>query len=425
MRESATGCAVSDHSSDMYWRSLYTDYSTHNSLGGRYAAQGELKETGARQSGSLPFRLQARKRQIKGSHQAAWLQSLPSGPAWAALAEVRTPRRLSQEQFWLAAAHPPLDSQGLLCSMCSHVPPQAYLVSQLVHSSQQRMSSLCLFTYWNIIALQSCVNICCTMEWISYMYPYVPSLLSLPSTMLIILPICVITEHWVELPVLYGMFPLATYFPHNSVYAIAIVVQSPSCVWLFATPWTIAHQAALPLTISQSMPKFMSIASVMPSSHLILWCPLLLLPSIFHSIWDFSKELAVCIRWPKYWSFSFSISLSNEYLGLISFKIDWLDLPAVQGTLRSLLQRHRLKASILWRSAFFMVQLSEPYMTTGKTIALTIWRSCIYVNPNLPICPTLPFPLCPHICYSCLHVYSCPANRFICTKKTYVPWHSL
>ena len=226
MHESATGCAVSDHSSDMYWRSLYTDYSTHDSLGGRYAAQGELKETGARQGGSPPFRLQARKRQIKGPHQAAWLQSLPSGPVWAALAEGRTPRRLSRQQFWLAAAHPPFDCQGLLCSTCSRVPPQAYLISQLVHSSQQRMRSLCLFTYWNIIALQSCVNICCTMEWISYMYPYVPSLLSLPPIILVILPICVITEHWVELPVLYGMFPLATYFP-QIVYMLLLLFSRP------------------------------------------------------------------------------------------------------------------------------------------------------------------------------------------------------
>ena len=227
--------------------------------------------------------------------------------------------------------------------------------------------------------LYNVVLISCTVEWISYMYPYVPSLLSLPSTVLAIRPICVITEHWVELPVLYNMFPLATYFVHNSVYVI--VVQTPSCVRLFVIPWTIARQAALSLTISQSLLKFMSIASVMPSSHLMLWCPLLLLSSIFHSIRDFSNESTVCITWPKYWSFSFSINLSNESSGLISFKIDWFDL-AVQGTLRSLLQHHSSKASILWCSAFFMVQLSETYMTTGKTIALTIWtltiwRSCI------------------------------------------------
>ena len=116
----------------------------------------------------------------------------------------------------------------------------------------------------------------------------------------------------------------------------------------------------------------MSIALVMPSSHLILWCPLFLLPSIFLSIMDFSNESAVCIRWPKYWSFSFSIISSNEYSGLISLKTDWFDLLAIQGALRSLLQHHSSKASILWHSAFFMVQLSQLCMTTGKTIALTI-----------------------------------------------------
>ena len=111
----------------------------------------------------------------------------------------------------------------------------------------------------------------------------------------------------------------------------------------------------------------------MPSNHLILCCPLLLLPSIFPSIRVFSNESALCIRWPKYWSFSFYISPSNEHPGLISFRMDWLDLPAVQGILKSLLQYHSLKASILWHSAFFIVQLSHPYMTTGKTIALTRW----------------------------------------------------
>ena len=115
----------------------------------------------------------------------------------------------------------------------------------------------------------------------------------------------------------------------------------------------------------------MSIESVMPSNHIILCCPFLLLPSIFPSIRVFSNEPALRIRWPKYWSFSFSISSSHEYSGLISFRIDWFDLLAVQGTLKSLLQHHNLKASILQRSAFFMVQLSHPYMTTGKTIALT------------------------------------------------------
>ena len=139
------------------------------------------------------------------------------------------------------------------------------------------------------------------------------------------------------------------------------------------TPWTAARQASLSLSISQSVPKLMSIESGMLSNHLILCHPLLLLPSIFPSIRVFSNELAVHIKWPKYWSFSFSISPSNEYSGLISFKMDWLDLLAVQGTLRSLLQCHSLKASILRLSAFFLVQLSHLYMTTGKTIALTTW----------------------------------------------------
>ena len=121
-----------------------------------------------------------------------------------------------------------------------------------------------------------------------------------------------------------------------------------------------------------SLPKFMSTASAMPSSHLTLWRPLLLLPSIFPSIRDFSNESSVHIRWPKHWSFSFSLSHSNDYSGLISLKTDWFVLLAVQGTLRSLLQLHSLKASVLWRSAFFMVQLWQPYMTAGKTKTLTI-----------------------------------------------------
>ena len=122
---------------------------------------------------------------------------------------------------------------------------------------------------------------------------------------------------------------------------------------------------------SQSLPKFMSIESVMPSNHLILCCPILLLSSIFPSIRVFSNESALRIRWPKYWSFSFNISPSKEHPGLISFKMDWLDILTVQGTLRSFLQHHSSKASILWCSAFFIVQLLHPYMTTGKTTALT------------------------------------------------------
>ena len=150
-------------------------------------------------------------------------------------------------------------------------------------------------------------------------------------------------------------------------------VQLLSRVQLFVTPWIAAHQASLSITNSRSLLKLMSIESVMPSNHLILCHPLLLLPSIFPSIRVFSSELALRIRWPKYWSFSFSLSPSNEYSGLISFRLDWFDLLVVQGTLKNLFQQHSSKASILWRSAFFTVQLSYPYMTTGKTIALTRW----------------------------------------------------
>ena len=154
---------------------------------------------------------------------------------------------------------------------------------------------------------------------------------------------------------------------------ISCSVQSLSCVRLFATSWTAAHQASLSITNSWSLLKLMSIESVMPSNHLILCRPLLLQPSIFPSIRVFSNESALCLRWPKYWSFSFNISPSNEYSGLIYFRMDWLDLLAVQGTLKSLLQHHSSKASILCHSAFFIVQLSHPYMITGKTIALTRW----------------------------------------------------
>ena len=148
-------------------------------------------------------------------------------------------------------------------------------------------------------------------------------------------------------------------------------VQSLKRVQLLATPWTAAHQASLSITNSRSLLKLVSIELVMSSNHLILCHPLFLLPSIFPRNRVFSNESIIHIRWPKDWSFSFSIRPSNEYSGLISFRMDWLDLPAVQGTLKSLLQHHSLKASILRRSAFFIVQLSHPYMTTGKTIALT------------------------------------------------------
>ena len=147
-------------------------------------------------------------------------------------------------------------------------------------------------------------------------------------------------------------------------------VQSFSHVRLFVSPWTAARQASLSITNSWSFLKLMSITSVMPSNHLTLCCPLLLLPSIILSIRAFSNESVLPIRWPKYQSFSFSISFSNEYSGLISFRIDWLDLFAVQGTLKSLLQHHSSKASIFQHSAYFIVQLSHPYMTTGKTKAL-------------------------------------------------------
>ena len=148
-------------------------------------------------------------------------------------------------------------------------------------------------------------------------------------------------------------------------------VQLLSRVRLFVTPWTAAPQASLSITNLWSLFKLMPIELVMPSNHLILCCPLLFLPSIFPSIRVFSNESAVHIRWPKYWSFRLSISPSSEYSGLISFRTDWLDLLAIQGTLKSLLQHHDSKASIIQRSAFFIVQLSHPYMTTGKTIALT------------------------------------------------------
>ena len=159
-----------------------------------------------------------------------------------------------------------------------------------------------------------------------------------------------------------------------------ISVQLLSRVGLFVTPWTVAHQASLSITNSRSLLKLMSIESVMASGHLVLWHPLLFPPSIFPSIRVFSNESTLCMTWPKYWSFSFNISPSNEHPGLISFRMDWLDLLAVQGTLKSLLQHHSSKASILWCSAFFRVQLSHPYMTTGKTTALTRWDLCWQSN---------------------------------------------
>ena len=156
--------------------------------------------------------------------------------------------------------------------------------------------------------------------------------------------------------------------PFSTIWSLSSLFLSR--VQFFETPWTTAHQASESFPVSWSLLNFMSIESVIPSNHLILCHPLLLLPSIFRV---FSNESALRMRWPKYWSFSLSISPSNEYSGLISFKMDWLDLLAVQGTLKSLLQHRSSKASILLCSAFFIVHLSHPYMTTGKTIALTRW----------------------------------------------------
>ena len=166
---------------------------------------------------------------------------------------------------------------------------------------------------------------------------------------------------------------ITLYARENAIVGLLQIssVQLHSHVWFFVTPWTAARHASLSITNSWSLHKLISIELVMPSSHLILCHPLLLLPSIFPSIRVFSNESALCIRWPKYQSFSFNISPSNTHPGLVSFRMDWLDLLVVQGTLKSLLQHHSLKALILQCSAFCIVQLSHPYMNTGKTIALT------------------------------------------------------
>ena len=167
---------------------------------------------------------------------------------------------------------------------------------------------------------------------------------------------------------------------------IAVVVPSLSHVQLFVIPWTAAHQASLSFTIFQSWLKLMYIVSMMPSNHLIFCCPLLCLPSLFPSIRVFSKGSALCFRWPKYWTFSFSISPSNEYSELISCKINWFGLLVVQETFESLLQHHSLTASILQLSSFFMVHLSHPYMS-GKSISLTTWtfvdKRCVCVNCSI------------------------------------------
>ena len=171
----------------------------------------------------------------------------------------------------------------------------------------------------------------------------------------------------------HGVFNQKIFNPYTELYSFPSSVQSLICVQLFATPWTTACQVSLSITNSWSLLKLMSIELVMPSNPLILCHPLLFLPSIFPSTRVFSNESVLHMRGPKYWSFSFSISPSNEYLGLISFRIDWVDLLAVHGTLKSLVQHHSSKASVLQPSAFFIVQLSHSYMTTGKTIALTRW----------------------------------------------------
>ena len=203
-------------------------------------------------------------------------------------------------------------------------------------------------------------------------------------------------EPWLEMsrwlraePSAGGLHPHITHVVHGAAQHQGTQfssVQLLSHVQLFAIPWTAAHQASLSVTNSQSLLELMSIESVMPSNHLILSHRLLLLPSIFSSIRVFSNESALRIRWPKYWSFSFNISPSNEHSGLISFRMNWLDLLAVQGTLKSLLQHHSSKALILRHSAFFIVQLSHPYMTTGKILALTRRTFVSKVTSLLLIC---------------------------------------
>ena len=209
-----------------------------------------------------------------------------------------------------------------------------------------------LFFILFFIDLQCCVNFCCTINWLNYTYIFFPIL-------------CFFLLYWSWFNT---VLISAVYF-----VSLSCSVQSLRRVWLFATPWTAAHQASCSKTNSWSLFKLMSIESVMLSNHLILCYPLLLPPSIFPSIRVFSNG-------PKYWSFSLSISPSNEYSGLISFRMDSLYLLAVQGTLKSLLQHHSSKALLLWCSAFFMIQLSHPYMSTGETIALTRWTFVGFVG---------------------------------------------
>ena len=224
-------------------------------------------------------------------------------------------------------------------------------------SSVELLSCVRLFvTPWTA-AHQPCLSI--TNSW---------SLLKLMSIKLVMpsnLPIL-----YCSLLLLPSIFPSIKGFSNESALHTSSV-QSLSCVRLFATPWTAARQASLSITNCRSPPKPMPVESVLPSNHLLLRCPLLLLPSIFPSIRVLSNESALRIRWPNYCSFSFNISPSKEHPGLISFRMDWLDLLAIQGSLKNLLQHHSSKASILWLSAVFIVKLSHPYMTTGKTIVLT------------------------------------------------------
>ena len=202
---------------------------------------------------------------------------------------------------------------------------------------------LFFFLNWSTVDLQNYVNYCCIAKWFRY------------------ISISMYIYRYIHL-FLYILFPYGLSFSS---------IQPLSHVQLFATPWTAARQASQSITNSQSLLKLVSIELVTPSSQLILCHPLLFLPSIFLSIRVLSNESVLHIRWPKYWSFSFSISPSSEYSGLISFRMDWLDLLAFQGTLQSLLQHHNSKASILQCPAFFIGQLSHPYMTTGKTTVLT------------------------------------------------------
>ena len=209
-------------------------------------------------------------------------------------------------------------------------------------------------------------------------------------------------------------------------YVLQFSSVSQLCLTL-CDPTTAACQASLSITNSQSLLRLVSIESVMPSNHLTLCRPLFLPPSIFPSIRVFSIESVLCIRWPKDWGFSFSISPSNEYSGLISFRMDWFDLLAVQGSLKSLLQHHSSKASVLWCSAFFIVQLSHPHMTTGKTIALTRW---IFVGKVMPLVFNMPsglviafLPRSKHLLISWL----CPCPQFIDkeTEALGLPWWSI